>query len=178
MFWPIFDFICSIFCKLIKRRGDCNPISYDYETANHLSTGVPVCKVKLCQQLQSAFAATLYRRPMRTKRKTLTAQQQSSQDFIITASRWTFWKLSTTNIEMQTNHPWRTNSSMRRCDFIWKYSTFQTCCNFACGWNIEICVKQYCNTTFPFSRGTYCCSWLHRLELLRQAQASDSNSGH
>jgi len=24
----------------------------------------------------------------------------------------------------------------------------------------------------------YCCSWLHRLEILRQAQEKDGNSGH
>jgi len=26
--------------------------------------------------------------------------------------------------------------------------------------------------------GAICCSWLHRIELLRQAQARDGNSGH
>jgi len=27
-------------------------------------------------------------------------------------------------------------------------------------------------------RPSHCCSWLHRFELLRQAQARDGNSGH
>jgi len=40
--------------------------------------------------------------------------------------------------------------------------------------NLWACEKQ--ESIFLAARS--CCSWLHRLELLRQAQDKDGNSGH
>jgi len=38
--------------------------------------------------------------------------------------------------------------------------------------------RLMCSTILTCSFVSWCCSWLHRFELLRQAQAKDGNSGH
>jgi len=43
---------------------------------------------------------------------------------------------------------------------------------------LSIVLLQSANFSSFFSFLMYCCNWLHRLELLRQAQAKDGNSGH
>jgi len=84
MFWPFFLlFLSNFFVNFSSVGCDCNPISYDYETPNHLSTGAPVGNAWLCQKPQSAFAGTIYRKSIRNEWR----KMWTIQDFVVMASR-------------------------------------------------------------------------------------------
>jgi len=62
-------------------------------------------KYEVCQLLEGVFPATLSE--VNTKRKEKNVGCIPDYSGFHFASRWTFWKLTTTNIKMQTGYPWR-----------------------------------------------------------------------